>query len=132
MTGTHFRTVHWADEGVPRPPLHGVAPADIYYGTKKAKQTEITQYQHTEQSRPDIPPRNRDYSEILSSGLQADRMTAAELLAKLAFLCRTAVGVTPRQDRERAGQIPMAFRSIYLAPLQLLTRRDKLLARPAA
>ena len=103
VRSTVATTVSLLNEAIPRPSLGGVTPADVHYGTKEAKQTQITQYQHPEGSRRDILPWKRSYWEILSSGLQADRMTDAELLTKAAFLCRRLVGGTPRRDRERAG-----------------------------
>ena len=91
------------NEGIPRPSLGGVTPSDVHYGRKEAKQTEVTQYQHTEESRRDIPPWKRSYWEILSSGLQADRMSDGELLTKLAFFCRRPLRRIARRNRECVG-----------------------------
>jgi transposase InsO family protein len=103
VRSTVATTALFLNEGIPRPPLGGVTPADVHYGTREAKQTEITQYQHTEESRRDIPPWSRSHWGILSSGLQADRMSDGELLTKLAFFCRRPLRRIARRNRECVG-----------------------------
>lgn len=103
VRSTVATTASLLNEAISRPSLGGVTPADVHYGRKEAKQTEIAQYQRTEESRRGIPPWKRSYWQILSSGLQADRMSNGELLTKLAFFYRRPLRRIARRNRECVG-----------------------------
>jgi len=100
-------TVRLMNEGIPRPSLGGVTPADVHNGNQEAKRREIQAYRRREFSRRDVPPWTRSYWEVLKSAVNAGQMTPGELLTKLAFFCPMPLRRIARRNRECAVGLPV-------------------------
>jgi transposase InsO family protein len=96
-------TVKLLNEAIPRPCLGGVTPADVHHGRKEVKQREIREYREKEEARRDIPPWQRNYWEVLKSGLGMEDMSSGELLTKLAFFYRKPLRRIAQRNRESVG-----------------------------
>jgi transposase InsO family protein len=96
-------TITLLNEGIPRPCLGGVTPADVHFGRKEVKQNEIREYREKEETRRDIPSWQRSYWDVLKSGLGVDKMADGELLTKAAFFCRKPLRRIAQRNRECVG-----------------------------
>lgn len=96
-------TVWLLNEVIPRPSLGGVTPADVQHGRQGAKRQDIEAYRDAQMARRDVPPWDRDYWEILRSGLRLDEMSDDELLTKAAFFGRRPLRRIAQRNRECVG-----------------------------
>ena len=96
-------TIVHLNEGIPRPSLGGVTPADVHFGRKEVRQAEIRQYREKEESRSDVPPWTRKYWDVLKSGLGLEQMTDSEVLTKLAFFYRRPLRRIAQRNRMGVG-----------------------------
>ncbi len=78
-------TLRLLNHVVPRPSLGGVTPADVHAGEHLTKmEANKKYYEKARKSQADIPW-SRGYWDVLKAGLKLKKMTAKELLTKLAF-----------------------------------------------
>jgi transposase InsO family protein len=96
-------TTRLLNEGIPRPCLGGVTPADVHHGRKDTKQKELREYRKAEEARCDVAPWQRKYWDILKSGLGLAQMASGELLTKLAFFGRRPLRRIARYNRTCVG-----------------------------
>ncbi|MCP4459836.1 MAG: hypothetical protein GY816_17710, partial [Cytophagales bacterium] len=78
-------TVHLLNEVIPRPALGGVTPADVHFDRHMEKKEANRKYYETERKRKEDTHWSYDYWVVLKAGVQAGKMTAKELMVKLAF-----------------------------------------------
>jgi transposase InsO family protein len=93
-------TVRLLNEGIPRPSLGGVTPADVQFGRTEVKQEQIRAYREAEEARRDVPPWQRSYWEVLQAGLGLEAMSDGEVLTKTAFFCRKPLRRIAQRNRE--------------------------------
>jgi transposase InsO family protein len=96
-------TVRLMNDGIPRPCLGGVTPADVHFGRKHEKQREVRDYREKEAARRDVPPWRRSYREVLTAGLEIKEMSDGELVTKTTFFCRKPLRRIARRNRECVG-----------------------------
>jgi transposase InsO family protein len=73
---------------IPRPCLHGVTPADVQEGRRNAKIEANQEYVRTEQEKPNPPPWEKSYWEVIKEAMGLEKLSGLELLTKFSFFSR--------------------------------------------
>jgi hypothetical protein len=83
-----METVRLLNQVIPKPSLNGVTPADLHQGVSSTKVEGKRQYRDRGQQKPDTPPWNRNYWDVLKGAMGLENMTRlVELVTKFCFFC---------------------------------------------
>jgi transposase InsO family protein len=96
-------TTKLLNEVVPRPTLGGVTPADVHFSRHIAKKEENRKYYEIERKRKNDAPWSRKYWDILKAGIESTKMTAKELIIKLAFYVQKPLRRIAKLNKEGVG-----------------------------
>ena len=97
------QTAYVMDYVIPPSCLHGVTPADVQERKRNAKIEANQEYIRTEQEKPNPPPWEKSYWEVIKEAKGLEKLSGLELLTKFCFFSRQPLRTITKLGLEGVG-----------------------------